>query len=367
VHNPSLLRVIADGRELARVAQGPGTAGHSKSVFLIPDDVTSITDVQLEWTTLGTVQTVPGPPVVRRQQVNDISVSDIRPSIGTPRQLNQVIAVEGSAPADGTLVIEHETDPLGEVLVYVSSVGYIPALRVRRVSGEEPTDAPEITVSGAYNTLATNEVYEIPVGEVPEGTCALMALMRYTGDTPEAVEISWDARVRVDGADVSVPNTGTTTVDFTALPYTPEGFGIVLLDDLQVPDWQLGDGSVGVVRLYISSGNSPEVEIDEAWLFNTDIGYLTHVRCGAAEGDPNRLWLLPATIETNIPKLLIGTAADQSNAYHPSPAQIGSWMPPYFEPDTAFLHLVTTNAEAVSAALEHQPRWHTRARRVIGQ
>jgi hypothetical protein len=361
----SKLRAIADDVELPRFSTASAAGGDVLTVFLVPDDIDSIDVLRLERTHAGPVQTTADPPV-RVLLIGDVAVSDIRPSIGTLRQLNQTIAVDGSAPAEGSLVIEHETSALGDVLVYVSTENYLPSLRPRRISGDTPTPAPDSTVSGFLNILG-EDVYDIPVSELPDGTCVLMAHLRYTGVTPEVpLTVTWSAAT----GPVATPVTGSTDVVFADLPVSEDGFGVVVLGEVQLPDWQFGDDPTAIVRIILGTHDG-DVDIDDAWVFNTDAGYLTHVRCGHEDpvpsGASNRLWLAPATIETNIPKVLRGYAADQSDAFHPAQGDLVSWMPPYFEPPLAFVHLVTTRALDAKMSLEHQPRWHTRARRVIGQ
>lgn len=361
------LRAFVGDRELPRAAQSRSAGSDALAVFLVPDDVEEITELRMS--RIATVDSGPDPTYLF---IGNIAVSDIRPSIGTARQLNQVIAVEGSAPAEGTLVVEHETDPLGDLIAYVApelNGNYLPALGPRRVGGGSGT-VEAGTVSGSFYLLLPVQAYDIPVSDIVEGTHVLMARVRYTGGTPEVPQpVEWSAQTMIDGVAVGEASTGSGVIDFSEVG--ADAWTVVVFGDLQLPDWQVSDNSTAVVRVELGSTVDADwdLQIDEAWLFNVDVGYLTHVRCGIDEDGvgPTRVRLLPATIEANIPKVLMGTAEDASDAYHPDADQLGSWMPPYFEPPSVQAFTVTTNALNAKVSLEHQPRWHTRARRVAGQ
>ena len=61
--------------------------------------------------------------LVRSLYVDNINRTDIKPTIGTARQLLRSVPVAGSARAPGSLAIEHSTNALGDVLVYVARGG----------------------------------------------------------------------------------------------------------------------------------------------------------------------------------------------------------------------------------------------------
>lgn len=270
----------------------------------------------------------------------------------TARQLFRSIEVGGSADTQGSLSISHETDALGDVLVYTSrddGSNYQPPLRPWRVDGGTVTPDSD-RVSGATSPLdsATAETYEIPVSALVSGKHDLVAYLAAAAAGDKT--INWTASTRYDSTDLGTVS-GSTVVTLTT-GYTSHPIASIELPPISTPT-----GSTAVVRITLSSLDA--VTIDEAWVFNLDIGALTEVACGtstpAAGGSSNRLWIDTETLE-NSAKVERGTLENRSDA-HNAGADVSSMGAHEFAPGTVKAFTVTSNALNAAVSLEHYERW----------
>lgn len=373
------LEAFADGQALARVAQQPSpTAGYTRTWFYVP--ATSVGALRLECTTAGSLTGVPlgSSSVARSFHVDQIDRTDIKPLLGTARQLLRTIHVGGSAPAPGTLAIEHATDALGDTMVYCwpdDGSGYSPPLRPYRVSGGSPTP-DSARVSGAYDNLDTALVFDVPLSRLPLGDgrphrFLLVALMQNAGGAGATRTINWTAQTRINGTNIGSPISGSKTWSgWTISPLSNE-WRVVPIDVITPQLVAVGDRSQAVVRITIvdATVDTDDINLDDAWVFDLTIGQLIACSCGtgtAAPGGPSkRLFVLSPTLADPQHRVLRGHAADGSDAFS---AFLGATDltiaeakgRPVFNPGPLNVLTVATNAEDVSVALRYYKHWLSR-------
>lgn len=350
------VRAFADGAELALRAIGSSpTAGYNRSIYYCPDTSVTVFKVSamIKVATPGTVSL----------RVAQLSRTDGLPSVGTTRQKYRTVAVGGAARTQGSLEVSHATSALGDVLVYTSAddgAGHVPALRTWRVSGGTVTTDTAM-VSGARDLLDTALVYEVPIGQVPSGQTLLMARLR--SNVASAQRVNWSAQTVLGGIAVGPMVSGTRLVNFaaTATDY------IVPLGSGQFRAQSVDPTSAAKVRVTIvaDAPAASNIELDEAWRFNTDIGALTQVACGtgtiAVGGPANYLSVAEPTTDTPQPKVMVGVAADPTSWIHAAQDNIGSWMRHEFVPPRVNVFTVTTAALDAAVRLRHLKRWPTHA------
>jgi hypothetical protein len=361
------LRAYGDGVELERMGDAASpTAGFTRSWFYVA--ASSIAVLRLDSTSdIPAAWVGSNPAAVRSLYVDNINRTDIRPSLGTARQLLRSVEVAGSARTQGSLAIEHETSALGDVYAYVypdtpDVLGYSPPLRQYRVAGG-PTVTPDSSlVSGAREDLTTGTAtFDIPVRNLPQGTYILAVRTNTGGLLSPTPQLNWTVSTRLNGTTLGPVESGSWPITSSTLAYFLWPVAHVMLPTV---DMDTG-ASTAVVRVTLSITAPAAVDFDEAWLFNTQIGQLLQVSCGtgspASGGPARRLFIEPPTLIRPLPAIRIGHAADRSDAYSPTGNAIASWMVPEFEPPRVNVFTVTTNALDAAVTLRHFPRWHTNA------
>ena len=353
--NP-IVTVTADGTPLEYVGSQTASSGYTRAAYLCPDS--SISSIRI--TMSQNAQSFLYTGTVR---VDQIQRTDTVETAGTARESQRTIAVDGSARTQGTLVVEHETDALGDVLLYVfedDGSGYTPAMTDYRTSGgSETVDAS--LVSGAYDNLNTQLVFDAPASAVPQGRYLAVARVRSAVGT--GATLTCTASTRINSNDL-----GTTETWAASLLGVGTDWEIRALGSVMLPTQDLGTASSAEVRLTLvdaAPGSEDAIEVDEVWLFNMSIGSLVQATCGtgtpAAGGPSNRLFILPPNLITPRPRILRGFAADQSDAFYPGGDGVGAWGLMEFQPPQMAVFTVTTNAEDAAVSLRHYPRWHTHA------
>ena len=202
------LRAFGDGVELVKVAQNVSpTAGYTRSWFYVAASsiavlrLDSASDIPSAW--VGS-----NPAAVRSLYVDNIDRSDVKPTLGTARQLLRGIDVAGSTRAPGSLVVEHATSALGDVLVYVfpgtpDVLGYSPPLGQNRVSGPTITPDSSLVSGGSADLTAGTVTFDVPVRNLPPGLCTLM-VRTTTGGTISPCTLTWTAKTRVNSTDLGL-------------------------------------------------------------------------------------------------------------------------------------------------------------------
>lgn len=364
------LRAFGDGVELARVAERSSpTAGFVRTTFQVDSSVSTIASLRLDSLTCtpnaGTPDYDGAAPTVRSLYVDNVSRTDVRPSLGTARQLLRVVTVDGSAPRQpAAVMVEHATDALGDAMIFVypnTAVGYQPCLRPYRVVGGATTTTDATLVSGARDAInGATATFDIPVSQLVPGGHGLV--VRVSSDNPDATAatLSWTASTRVGSAAMAVTDSGSRDVTLSG------NYSILALDRLNLPTVDVSASSAtNVVRITITATSAAGVNLDEAWLFNREIGTLVGpVACGtgtAAVGGPaRRLFALPPSVATPRPRVLVGHSADRSDAFYPAGSQ-HAWDLLVFGPGENNILTVMTNALDADVSLRHYDWWHTNA------
>lgn len=358
--------VAATAAALVPGADEPGTmlekiadvaspvAGYTRSYFRVPPGATdlSVFRMAVATTTGGTFSP-------RTLLIDNIDVTDQLPTIGSKRQTLRTIPVQGTMRTQGQLSIQHSTKALGEVLAYVyknTSSGYSPALRPFYVSGGGLSSADTTLVSGASNMLDTPVEYRVPATRLVRGGHRLYA--RVKGNSAGTVTLTIAANTLIGTTPVDGGELAAAAVDVTT------NYTIVDLGPLSLPPTLVSQNSDAVVAITIADADTTgiDVTLDEAWVFNLDIGALTHVDCGTAApsagGSARRLWMDPATVTNDGEDMIfVGHSADRSDAFHPA-TDIKGWTPPIFEAGSTCVFVVTANTDSTPAAVElrHFPR-----------
>jgi hypothetical protein len=356
------IRAFGDGVELTKFFEGPSpTAGFTRTYFG-PVTASSIAVLRLDSRTNITSVYGFGTAAVRSLYIDNINRTDVRPAIGTTRQQLRSIDVGGTERAPGCLAVEHASSALGDVLVYVfpdsvGTQGYSPPLRQYLTTTAGTADST--LVSGAKNDIKSGFMsFDVPLNRLADGLHLLEARVLTTGTLSAAIQ--WTAQAFVNSTGVGTQQTGTLT---TTAPY---GMTILPLGRVLVPGVDIDPAvSNAVMRITLNgSGGASTIVVDEAWLFNIDVGQLIGpVVCGTASpasgGAANRLFIESPSTLVPRPTIRIGFAADRSDSFYP--ASLGGWQQPLFYPSRANILTVTTNAQDASATFRAFRRWHTNA------
>lgn len=341
-----------DGVLLEKVSEfASPTAGYVRSTFYV--SAASVAVLKFSWTSTTANN------LARTLSVDQVSVSDVKPGIGTSRQLLRAVDVIGSARTQGALTVEGSTS-LGDALVYTypddpSTQAYSPPLRQFRHSGNTvTTDVAQ--VSGSTEPLNASEVaFRVPVGLFPAGAYLLLARLKSAaGGT---------ATITYETKTVLGSNSIGSTSDSVSVT-TTTSFQVFTLGRIHLPTVDLDPTSSAYMSLGLTTGVSPAVTYDEVWLFNTTIGQLVRVDCGtaaAAVGGPaKRIFIEPATVAKPRPTVRVGHSSDGSDSYYPT-AGLLAWEEPVFAPPRVNVFTVTPNATDVSVSMRYFPRWSTHA------
>ena len=338
------VRLNATGSLIAPSGSGASTtAGYTRYFYRSP--YTTITSVEVGYPFTGST--------TGRIYAAEVRKRNSPPSAGTLRQKTFIAEVPGSAPSDGTLEVYHDTDGLGQVLLYTwpqdGGQGFTPALR-ELLSSSGTTTTDSALVSGARNDLAATAVaYAIPADQVAPGTYEVGAWLKSsTAATRPVTVVAW-----TEVASVAVREaTFTTQVTFAASGtwyYVPLG-------RVELPVNYLPVGSDALVKVGFESSEASGIDVDEAYLFNVDSGALTVVDCE----DLTRLWVNSATTEWPMPTILRGDAEDGSDSYSTGDT-VTAWGVHEIAPPFINVFAVTPGALDAGVRLRLTPAWHTHA------
>lgn len=291
-------------------------------------------------------------------RISDVSRADEIDSGSTNRQLVRVLSVDGSARAQGSILIEDSTFggpiALGDVIVYTSpNVGGLtsPNLRQHLSSGNTPTVGGTL-VSGISTDLSTLHTFEIPASALAPGGYLLLAKVRPDNSGP--LEFTWSAEARMGSTDLGGGQSGVTTIDVNNGAYS-----IVTVASLNLPPRKMGPEGVVRIELTVDAGNTL---LDEAWIFNVEAGRLSIVSAGIASpasgGSASKVWLDAPTIASPTVGLYLGTESDRSDAFHAG-TELAAFDVHELAPPFVNLFIVTTNSAFADASISHHRYFHT--------
>lgn len=333
-------------REVARSQSGAWTT----SFYQIPAGRTSTTELAFI-----AYNSPPTPIFAGTTQIDQVSTWTAVPFIGTARQKAMSLTPGGSVRAEGSILVSHASSALGKVIVYThpSGTGYLPPLRQWRTSGNAVTTDSAL-LSGSREPIgAGSTVFRVPVPVLPTGRVEIWAWLRVTtGSLTRAP--AYAIRSIVNGVTLASSG-GNFPIVFT----TVNVWQLFCLGAFTSPPVAMGPAGLVQIDLNESSG---EVQIDEGYLFATDLGDLTVVDCGtgspSAGGPSNRLWIDAPTLARPMGGIYRGNAVDRSDAWH-----AGEFSTPWgvhdFDPRGTSVFVATSNALDASTSLEHYRRYNT--------
>lgn len=281
------------------------------------------------------------------------------PFFSTSRQLSRTLPVYGSARTEGELEIRAlagdgvTPEPLGAyTLVYTraAGAGIQPPLRTWRTNGM-PVVSDAALVSGAREPLAgTTATFVVPADLVKPGTYQVVARVRCSNTSAQTLTVT--ASTATTDASLLPSNTASIsrTLNFTAA----DTWQFVSIGELTLPTVEAGHTAADLT-LTIANNNANVVDLDEAWIFNTDEGQLSLIN--TAGSGVSMLRIAGATLDRPQPSVWVGTADGTAvvNAGR-RPLWRGSHQ---FDPGAVEVFTVTTNTARARAALRYYPRAHT--------
>lgn len=330
-------------------------SGWKRLSFRVPAGMTSFTDFKLA---TASSQTFPSSAYLPTRMVtllDDVKKSN-QPAGSTGRQMLLSVPVRGSARTGGSLSIQHETDALGDVLVYTApdlADGFYPALRRFRSGGQIPS-ADGGAISGQREDLTTSESTsfraDVPTLSLrPDRYMVFARALRTLGSG----EVTLTVRAStMFGATESLESVQTLAVKHTFNGTVRE---TVFVGTLDLPPTRVAAGTTALTRIGITS-SAATVALDDLLIFPVS-GRLTKVDCGTAAptagGDSNRLWIKNASLTNPIGGVWVGTKADESDARL---ARVSTPGQHEFTPSSTLVFVVTPNVAAPAVSFRHPPR-----------
>ncbi|MBS45289.1 MAG: hypothetical protein CMH83_19395 [Nocardioides sp.] len=354
-----------DGALVAPVATIPADRdGYTRTILPAPADGTVTTLAVRAWTEPRTTKAY-----TSSLWIDEVGHTNGWVVPGTGRQLARSLRVAGSVRTEGSLQVSHDTDDLGNVLVYTypdgkSAAPYLPPLRTWRTSGGTVTSDTD-AVSRARETLEVDTVFEVPVANLIRGTHQLIAMLR--ADTAGTYNIAWSVSLPRD----SYPHGLLSgTARFTVGVGAEDQWRPVRLAQVPLPPIAAAQDASRVVQITIAAADAAAevVELDEAWIFNTEAGALTQVLglddIYVVGYGCNRLWIDTPTLDVPHPMIWRGWAEDRSDAQYAGAETFGGWSIHTMHPGRMVVFTVATGAPNHDVSLTYPPRWHSHARRL---
>jgi len=342
-------KVIVDGKtitlnEAAIVSLSPGNA---RSFYEIPEDATLIGTMLYQATVFG--------KAAARAELNisRIDLYDSIPTIGSGAQSIRSLVVAGAVRTQASIEVWSDTKALNTVLTYTyrdeASTGYTPPLRQWRTGGGTIATNPAF-ISGASSPLdGTPEQWDIPATAVPGGSYALLAALKADAAGYQFVE--WSAATLLGGSTLG-SRAGGTILNLTT------SWAIYEIARITLPPMRLAVDSPAMVRLTMKS--SAASDIDEGWIFNSDIGALTWVEAGAGTpetgGASSHLWIDSPTLGSTVPSYWLGSQPNRADARHAMGDERRSEEPHEFQPGALSMFLVTSGADDAQSQLRYYRR-----------
>lgn len=340
----------------AEVRREPLAAGYTRSWYKVPEATTGLTSIKF-------VIVQPLGSGSATLSIDQVTKSATLPSTGTTRQLTRTLDPGGNVPAEGDVLVQHETSGLGQTIVFSHPAGggYSPPLRPWLTASDTVTVA-SAEVSGASHSISSLVTwYQVPVSALPEGDVHLWARLGITAGGAGIVPISWSAEGVMGSTAVGTAQAGSTNVTFPA-----SGWVMVPLARLTLPPGDMG--SSGFVRIALLRGSAAQtIVVDEAWLFAMDRGRLTVVDCGT--GTPttgtinNRLKVQAPSLDTPRGGILTATSPAWSDGFTPPAAKVlCDQVGHRFDPSSGtFVFTASSGATAAAVSLEHYQRFRAEA------
>jgi len=281
----------------------------------------------------------------------DLSRTDmVAPGVLTQLEVSRQFPIQGSVRSPATIGVrgvrpsDQATQPLGQCLVFTTPKlsSQAPPLRTLRVDGG--SDATDTTAySGKKSALSTVHRFQIPMAAVAQAGHVLVSHLQAASTGVKT--LSWVARTIVNGSPIGDTQSGTLSVNITAV----NTWYMIATSRLTLPT--TATGPLGVVEIQLSSSS---LVLDEAWLCDIDNGQVTILDCGAN----GYLWLDAPNAVRPAPTIWIGTASDRSDAYVAGP-EVLAWGNHQTPPPK--INVFVAAASPPEVAVSNDPAWTTHA------
>lgn len=311
-------------------------------------------------------------------QVNEIATLS-SPAAGTGRSISRTVSLVGSMPAEATIEVANNGNPLGDYLVIYSgsNVGGFTRLRAARTAGPTQSVASG-SVSGFISTLSESEgtadTIRVPVGSLPGatyllyahvGSLSLIAGSTYTFNFRASIIEDPSGTPVEHGVITGSRNYTATSTSTGSVPF-PMPLGLLNLPTADIVT--TGTNSAVVqIKLWVSDSTAIW-QWDEAWVADVDNGQVSVIDFIAAglSGKVTSLEIIPAAADRPQQQYLAysGVAPNQT-VREIIPA---GWAAHRFDPadgDAQVNVINTATTPGLSVAIEFYPRWDVYAAPVI--
>lgn len=296
--------------------------------------------------------------------VDNVERTNVPPGASSSgRESLRTVTVSGSARTAASIAVEHETEGLGETILYTSKElarGYHPAL-LRWLDATLTTAVDDDTaVSGSRVTSTGGFVFNVPATSLPRGTHLFMISARTTAAVVS--KFDWDVVMRIGSHDIAGSTDSGTSEDGVTWDGTTTGpWQIIPIGITTLPPTDVPDSSAALVRITINPTALPDdVEIGQLWTFYLgDDAAITQIDCGAGTPDVgaihNRLFLdAPNLRNEGRARAFVGTEADRADAFQATglaeSLDIHDVVPKIMQ-----LYAITAGAPHPKITLRHRP------------
>lgn len=291
--------------------------------------------------------------------INGIDWVGDAPFTSTTRQMSRTLPVYGAARTEGELevralavdgVTPEQLGPHTLVYTRAAGAGVQPPLRTWRTAGMTTT-ADAALVSGAREALAAVTLtYVVPADLVKPGTYQIVARARCSNTNAQTLTVTASTAT----TDASLLPTNTASISRTLNFTAASTWQFVSIGEMTLPTVEAGHTAANLT-LTIQSATANVVDLDEAWIFNTDDGQLTLVDTSGS--GVSMLRIAGATLDRPQPSVWVGTA-DGTAVVNAGVRVL--WRGSHqFNPGDVEVFTVTTTTARARAALRYYPRAHT--------
>lgn len=356
------ITATADGQPLTVLAsQASPTTGYTRTWFVVR--AASVNSVTFSVTT---EVVPPWSPVPRSLMLDNLARTDVRPSLGSPRQQVNMLPINGSAPTHGSIAVSHSSSALGQVLVYTypdDGSSYAPPCRNYLVGGTSSADADAVSGSSTNLGAGNNAQYAVPASATPSGEYLVVARLRFSSGVGQAqATFKTICYPQLGGIGLTPETTDIFTTAVFTQKYLFVNIGFLHLPMVEMPLNPLAVTVLGIVQTSAPGGR--DLVLDELYLFNL-AGRLSRFNCGSSTpttgAAANRLWIdSPSVDNQGLGRYVMGTKADRSDAYSALTSSFSDPAVHNLRPGVVKIFTVTSNpTTSADLAYRFRPAGHS--------
>lgn len=297
-----------------------------------------------------------------RLHIRNIERSDQMPAPrATGHQASRSITVGGSARTQATMHLWHDSDPLGDTLIYTSST----------LNGMFSCDAfltstavsAGGTVSSTGKSMASPVMYEVPASLFnPDVSTGYLIMARLQREGTGAITTEVDPIIGDPfGTGVIAIAGGEQN---TIRPPSMTGQTFVCLGAFNLPPRRV-DSEDAAVRVTVTLDSPTGTPVlDDLWMVDIETGSLTWVN-GNLNGDPTsanlawgHMWVEPPSLDAPLPRVRTAHDVYGRYGYEMFPSALGKHD---FPPGDVHVYSVSTTATESKIQLEYYERWRLNA------